>query len=456
MSKNTYNFDTIPQRTGTETLKFDARKAVFGTEGVIPMWIADMDFECAPAIGEAIRRRAEHNVYGYDFGGERCACAVGQWLERRGGWRVEREWLRCTPGVVSGLGFAVRAFTAAGDGVVIQPPVYPPFRSMVESNDRRAVDNPLVPTADSYEIDFDDLDRKLSLARAIILCNPHNPVGRVFTEDELRRVGELCERHDAVIISDEIHSDLIFAPHRHRHIAEIDGGRFAARTVTFIAPSKTFNIAGLATSVAIIPNETMRARWDAEYARVHVPDGTAFGHIALRAAYDECEPWLEEALAYMAANVEYVRAFMAERLPEVRTVRQEGTYLMWLDMRALGFASQEELMGWLASEARLGLGNGADFGPGGEGFARMNVATNRATVELAMEQLEAAVAARRQPEPAEPVQPEDDAPERQEAAVQERPGADAEIDGRSESDAGPKKKPKAARNKPQSGQLLLF
>ncbi|MDR2893969.1 MAG: PatB family C-S lyase [Alistipes sp.] len=393
MNDTRYNFDTIPQRLGTETLKFDACKAVFGTERVIPMWIADMDFECAPAIGEAIHRRADHNVYGYDLGGERCVRSVARWLARRSGWEIEAEWLRCTPGVVSGLGFALRAYTAPGDGVVIQPPVYSPFRSMVESNHRRAVDNPLRPTADSYKPDFDDLDNKLAGARAIILCNPHNPVGRVFTEAELRRVGELAERHDAVIVSDEIHSDLVFAPHRHRHIAAIDGGRFARRTITFIAPSKTFNIAGLATSVAIIPDGEMRERWDGEYARVHVPDGTAFGHIALRAAYDECEDWLDEALAYLAANVEYVRSFVAGRVPGVRITRQEGTYLMWLDMRSLGFPTQEALMAWLVGKAGLGLGNGADFGPGGTGFARMNVATNRATVELAMAQLEAAVAA---------------------------------------------------------------
>jgi len=455
MNKSPYNFDTIPQRSGTETLKFDAREEIFGNKEVIPMWIADMDFECAPAIGEAIRRRAEHNVYGYDFGGQRCSRSVAGWLERRGDWSVRPEWLRYTTGVVSGLGFAVRAFTAEGDGVVIQPPVYPPFRSMVEANGRRAVDNPLLAVGDSYEMDFSDLDRRLASARAIILCNPHNPVGRVFTEDELRRVGELCERHDTLIISDEIHCDLIFAPHRHRHIAAIDGGRFARRTVTFIAPSKTFNIAGLATSVAIIPNEELRERWDAEYGRAHIPDGTAFGHIALRAAYDECEPWLEDVLVYLADNAAYVRTFLAERIPEVRTVRQQGTYLMWLDMRALGFTTQEELMRWLVREAGLGLGNGADFGPGGEGFARMNVATNRATLERAMTQLEAAVRALRtlgQPELADA--PEEDAAD---VVAPMQPEADAAAPTQPEADAmSPTQTEADAPKKPRSQQLLLF
>jgi cystathionine beta-lyase len=205
-------------------------------------------------------------------------------------------------------------------------------------------------------------------------------------------VGELCERHDVVIISDEIHSDLILAPDSvHTHIAALDGGRFAGRTITFVAPSKTFNIAGLATSVAIIPSEEMRALWDAEYGRIHVPDGTVFGHIALRAAYDECEPWLEALLVYLRGNADYVRSFLAAEAPAVRTFRQEGTYLMWLDLRELGFGSHGELMQWLVGEAGLGLGSGADFGREGIGFARVNVATNRATLEKAMSQLAAAV-----------------------------------------------------------------
>jgi cystathionine beta-lyase len=390
MKINEYNFDTIPERVGTETLKFDARHKIFGRRDVIPMWIADMDFACAQPIGEAIRRRAAHNVYGYDFGGERYSSSVTGWLSRRSGWDVDRSWLRFTTGVVSGLGFAIRAFSAPGDGIVIQPPVYPPFRTITEENDRRVLNNPLQPLGDSFVMDFDDLDRKLAGARAIILCNPHNPVGRVFTEDELRRVGELCERHDVTIISDEIHSDLVLAPHRHVHIAAIDGGRFASRTITFIAPSKTFNIAGLSTSAAIIPSEEMRALWDAEYARAHVPGGTVFGHIAMRAAYDECEPWLDALLVYLAGNVEYVRSFLAAEIPAVRTLRQEGTYLMWLDFRELGFGSHGELMDWLVREAGLGLSSGADFGREGIGFARMNVATNRATLEKAMTALASA------------------------------------------------------------------
>ena len=389
MSK--YNFNTILDRSGTETLKYDSRKEMFGCADVIPMWIADMDFECAPAIGEAIGRRAAHNLYGYDFGGERCAPSVVRWLARRAGWNVEPEWLRFTTGVVAGLGFAVRAFTDAGDGIVIQPPVYPPFRAVIEGNGRRVIDNPLKQTDEGFEMDFDDLDRKLAGARAMILCNPHNPVGRVFSKEELRRVGELCVKHNVVLLSDEIHSDLVFPPHRHTHIASLDP-RFGERCVSFIAPSKTFNIAGLTTSVAIMSSAAMREKWDAEYARSHVPTGTAFGHIALRAAYDECEDWLDEVLDVLKGNVDYVRSFVAENIPALRIApRQEGTYLVWIDFRGLGHASHNALMEWLAREAGLGLGSGADFGREGIGFARLNAATNRATIEKAMTQLAEAV-----------------------------------------------------------------
>jgi cystathionine beta-lyase len=386
-----YNFDTIPERMESETLKFDAREHVFGLSTVIPMWIADMDFECPLAVGQAISARAAHNVYGYDFGGERVAPSVVDWIAKRGKWNTEKSWLRFTTGVVSGLGFAIRAFTNPGDSIVIQPPVYGPFRSMTEHNDRKVIENPLLQIGDSWQIDFDDLDKKLSSARAIILCNPHNPVGRVFTIDELRHLGELCERHNVTIISDEIHSDLILSPHHHTHIAAIDNGRFAERCITFVAPSKTFNVAGLATSVAIIPSTSMRRTWDIEYNRIHVPDGTTFGHIALRAAYNHGEEWLDQLLIYLQNNVNYVRNFLANNTPMVRTFRQEGTYLMWLDFRQLNFPSQHDLMNWLIHSANLGLSNGTDFGTQGLGFARINIATNHATLSQAMSQLANAV-----------------------------------------------------------------
>lgn len=392
MQKDKYNFDTIAGRAGTGTLKYDARRDVFGNPDVIPMWIADMDFEVAPAITDAILRRAAHPVYGYDFGGDRYVGSLTGWFSRRTGWEIAPEWLRFTPGVVTGLGFAIQAFTRAGDGVVVQPPIYPPFLWLNERNERRLVTNPLKQVGDGFEMDFDDLDRKLADARAFILCNPHNPVGRVWTERELRTVGELCVRHDVTIISDEIHSDLVFAPNRHLHIADLDP-RFAERTITFVAPSKSFNIAGLATSAAVMSSETMRAVWDNVYEALHVIGGTVFGLQAMRAAYDGCEDWLDELLPYLKGNVDYVRDFIAENIPAVRTFRHEGTYLMWLDFRGLGFGSHRELTDWLINRAGLGLNSGADFGREGVGFARMNIATNRATLEEAMRRLAAAAAA---------------------------------------------------------------
>ena len=385
-----YNFDTILDRAGTGTLKYDTCRELFGNPDVIPMWIADMDFECSPLIGEAICRRAAHNLYGYDIGGEQCIPSVTHWLARRAGWEVEAERFRFTTGVVAGLGFAIRAFSSPGDGVVIQPPVYPPFRAVIEGNGRQVVTNPLKMTDEGFEMDFEDLDRKLAEAKLMILCNPHNPVGRVFTEDELRRVGEMCCRHGVTILSDEIHSDLVFAPHRHIHIASLDG-RFADRCVTFIAPSKTFNIAGLSTSVAILGCEEMRLAWDKEYASAHIPTGTTFGHVALRTAYDRCEDWLDEVLVYLKGNIDRAREFIADNIPQIKVRRQEGTYLIWLDFRELGFRTHNELMDWLVNKAGLGLNSGADFGREGIGFARLNAATNRATLERAMRQLAEAV-----------------------------------------------------------------
>lgn len=389
MRKFNYNFDTIPDRAGTCTIKYDARCEVFGNPDVIPMWIADMDFEVAQPIADAILRRAAHPVYGYDFGGERYGGSLQGWFGRRTGWAIESEWLRFTPGVVTGLGFAIRTFSEKGGGIVIQPPVYPPFRALTEANGRVAVNNPLVLAGDSFEMDFDDLDHKLSGAQALILCNPHNPVGRVWSEGDLRQVGELCVKHGVTIISDEIHADLVFAPHKHIHIAALDP-RFAERCITFLAPSKSFNIAGLSTSAAVIGSAGMREAWDAEYAGTHVINGTVFGLAAMKAAYGECEGWLEELLAYLRGNVDYVRGFIAANIPAVKTLRQEGTYLMWLDFRGLGFGSHKELMDWLAFEAGLGLNSGADFGCGGVMHARMNVATNRATLARAMSQLKSA------------------------------------------------------------------
>ncbi len=384
----TYDFDRIAEREGTNCEKYDHRAEVFGRGDVIPLWVADMDFEAPPFVVEAMRRRLEHPVFGYTFRGDTFHDAVTAWIARRNGWTVEREWIDFTPGVVAGFTFAIRALTDQGDGVVIQPPVYPPFAQVVKANGRKVVDNPLKLNGGRYEIDFDDLDRKLAGARVLLFCNPHNPTGRVFSREELIRVGELCERHGVAVISDEIHSDLIQKPYRHTHLASLSPW-LAEHTVTFVAPSKTFNLAGLSTSVAITPGDALRRRLRAELDRLHVAQGNVFGTVALEAAYTYGDEWLDQLNAYIGGNKDYVADFLACNLPSVGTFPLEGTYLMWLDFRQWGM-TQKELSDFLVNEAYLGLNDGAYFGSEGQGFMRLNLGTSRRVIAAAMKQLKEA------------------------------------------------------------------
>lgn len=388
-----YDFDKTVNQVGTGAIKYDARESAFGNANVIPMWIADMDFEAAPFIAEAIINRANTRTYGYGLHGREYWGAYAGWLERRGGWKVEREWMDFTSGVVAGFSYAIRALTGEGDGVVIMPPVYPPFAGQITANGRRVVNNPLIPGRDRYEIDFEDLDRKLAEAKAIILCNPHNPAGRVFSREELMRIGELCCRHDVAIISDEIHSDLVYEPNRHIHIAALDE-RFAARSVTFVAPSKTFSVAGLSASIAITPGGETRARLRKELGHYHISMGNLFESAAIKAAYTHGDEWVDQVCEYLDGNAAFACRYLAEKLPEVKAYRPEGTYFLWLDFREWGMA-QEELRAFLVNEAEVGLSDGKDFGEEGKGFMRMNLATSRAIVEKALGRIAGAYRKRR-------------------------------------------------------------
>jgi len=393
-----YDFDNLPPREGTDSTKYDNRERIFGRADVIPMWVADMDFAVASTIVAALQRRAANPIYGYSITPPSYHDAIRDWLRGRHGWSVEREWLDFVPGVVPGLAFAIRAVSAPGERIVINPPVYHPFARMVKANGRTLVESPLVDTGGlHYTFDWDDLDAKLDGARAILLCNPQNPTGRVFTREELLRLGELCVKHSVVIISDEIHSDIIMPPHRHIPIASLGGGpgnslgeQIARRTISFFAPSKTFNLAGLATSLAVTSDPTLRRMLRAELDASHV-EPNLFGTVALETAYATGAEWLDQAINYISGNMNYVVDFLERRLPQIRARKSEGTYMMWLDCRALGL-SQSELVDFMVHRAGLGLNDGAMFGPGGEGFMRINLATSRAVVAKAMEQLAAAVA----------------------------------------------------------------
>lgn len=375
-----YDFDHIADRRGSGCIKYDDLSA-FGNANVIPLWIADMDFEAPDFICDAIARRAAHRVFGYGMRTDAYYDAVIGWVNRRNGWEIRREWIDFAPGVVAGFVFALRALSSEGDGVVIMPPVYPPFAAQIRANGRRVVENPLLCREDGYAIDYDDLDRKLADAAVLLFCNPHNPTGRVFTEEELRRVADLCRKHDVRIVSDEIHSDLVFAPRRHTHVASLCAE--GQQCVTLIAPTKTFNIAGLSTSVVITPDGKAREALREELGRYHVDQGNVFGTAALIAAYNEGDEWLGQMLDYVRGNMEFAVRFLAGRLPEAGAYVPEGTYLMWLDLRGLGM-EHDELLGFLANEAGVGLNDGLAFGAAGRGFVRMNMATSRALVAEAL------------------------------------------------------------------------
>lgn len=383
-----YNFDEVIDRTGTYCEKFDSRGKIFGREDVIPLWVADMDFATPSFIMEAIRKRVEHPILGYSYRDNTYNQSIVGWVERRSNWKIEVDWLDFSPGVVSGVVFGIRAFSQPDDVVVIQPPVYHPFARQTKLNDRKIKNNPLQWTPDGYKIDFEDLDRKLQGAKIFLMCNPHNPTGRVYTRSELLRIGELCIKHDVIILSDEIHSDIILDNNQHIHIASISK-EIADRTVTFIAPSKTFNVAGLSTSVSIASNDALRRRLKYEYDKLHADQGNIFGAVALRAAYENGDEWVDQMRAYISKNADYVVEFLAQNMPCVKCHKPQGTYLMWLDFRAWEM-EHEAIYNFLVQKAALGLNQGMMFGEEGFGFMRMNIASPLSVIKQAMDQLLAA------------------------------------------------------------------
>ncbi len=388
-----FDFDRIIDRRGTHSYKYDGLQKVFGTDDVLPMWVADMDFAVPPAVSEALRRRAEHPIYGYTFRPEEYYRSIVDWIGRRHGWQVEREWIRYSPGIVPAINLAVQGFTAPGDGVILQSPVYHPFFYAVNLNDRKLLNNPLREEGGYYRMDFDDLAGKAKEAKLLLLSNPHNPVGRSWDEDELRTLGEICVENDVLIVSDEIHADLTLPGHRHVPLASLSE-EIAARTITCMAPSKTFNLAGLSTSSVIISDPEIRKRFEEVVERLHIGGGNLFGMEASIAAYTHGEPWLDALLEYIRGNVEYARTFLAEKMPEVTLSPVEATYLLWLDFRRTGMGA-EELKRFMTEEAKVGGNDGAMYGPGGEGFVRLNVACPRTIVEEAFERIYQALKKRR-------------------------------------------------------------
>ena len=381
-----YDFDKIINRADTNCVKYDLRQQVFGNPDVLPMWVADMDFETPDFVRKSVIKRAEHPVYGYHFKDEAYYQSIMGWIKRRHHWDVKQEWLSFVPGVVCGFNMAVMAFTEPGDEVIIQSPVYPPFHSAVSGHGRKLVYNTLINRADGYGINFDQLVEQVKTAKMLILCNPHNPVGRSWRRDELELLGEICLKNNVLVVSDEIHCDLVLPGYKHTPFATL-GHQYALNSITFHAASKTFNLAGLATSTAIIPNPEIRKRFNNYVHSMEAELGNIFGKVATETAMNQGDEWLEQLLDYVQGNIDYVSDFLTKNLPKVHFHKPQATYMMWLDFNEYGL-SEEELWQTMTQKALLGFNRGKDFGEEGSGFFRINLACPHATVEEAMRRLQ--------------------------------------------------------------------
>ena len=388
-----YDFDKVTDRRGTGALKTDALAERYGDAGLLPLWVADMDFETPPFIIEALRRRLDHPVFGYGVEPAGYWPSVIRWIADHHGWQVKREWLTYIPGVVKGIGMAVNVFVGPDEKVIIQPPVYHPFRLTPQGNGRRVVFNPLKETAaGTYVMDFDNLETVADdKCRMLILSNPHNPAGICWDRATLERLADFCRGRGIIVVSDEIHCDMTLWDNRHVPFATVSDAA-AGCSITFGAPSKTFNIAGIVSSYAIVPDDSLRRRFYTWLSANELNEPAVFAPIATMAAYREGEPWRRQMIRYVEENIDFVCCWCAERMPQIRVWRPQASFLVWMDCRGLGL-DRDALTDLFVRRARLALNDGAMFGPGGEGFMRLNVGTPRTVLREAMRRLSEAVSA---------------------------------------------------------------
>jgi cysteine-S-conjugate beta-lyase len=381
------DFDAVIPREGTSCLKYDGCAGYFGTTDVLPMWVADMDFAVPEAVTLALAQRALHPVYGYTWYSDGMYEALIEWLYKRHNWLVRREWIMPVPGVVPSLHVAMLACAEAGESVIVQPPVYFPFFSAATHTGRKLVLNPLREEGGRYVMDFEQLEEQAAEAKLLLLCSPHNPVGRVWTTDELERVLDIARRHKLAVLTDEIHADLVYPEHHHTMLATL--AQPGDNIITAVAPSKTFNIPGLGLSVLVVPDPHQRAALRKVYEMLPPPSANPFSVAAFEAAYREGGAWLDHLLLYLRENRDFVRAYLAEHLPQIRLIEPEGTYLLWLDCRAMGM-DDEQLKEFFVRQARVGMNPGTVFGEQGSGFMRLNIGAPRSTIEEAMHRFSAA------------------------------------------------------------------
>lgn len=383
----TYNFDKIIDRTGSGDLKHEVLEERYGRSDLLPLWVADMDFETPAFITESLRQRLNHSLFGYTVVPAELWKTIIQWIKDHHQWTIRKEWLTYIPGIVKGIGMAVNVFTKEDEKVIIQPPVYHPFRLTPKGNGREVVYNPLKLREDgSYDMDFEQLaevtDEK---CRLLILSNPHNPAGICWSAETLRRLAHFCYERNIIVISDEIHSDMALFGYRHTPFAKVSE-EAAQCSITFGAPSKTFNIAGIVSSYAIVPNDSIRRKFYTWLEANELNDPPLFSPLATIAAYQQGEEWRQQMLRYVEDNIRYVEDYCRTRIPLIKPVRPEASFLVWLDCRALEL-SHDELIDRFVNQAHLALNDGAMFGPGGEGFMRMNVGTPRSILHEALERL---------------------------------------------------------------------
>lgn len=385
-----YDFDQVVDRRNTNSIKVDSLQDVFGRADLIPLWVADMDFLSPPEITEAMKRRVEHGVFGYVKPDEAYYTSIINWLKNKHSWSVHKKDISFIPGVVKGFAFAIDEFTNADDKVIIQPPVYPPFKGTTKGLKRAVVNNPLFFENGQYRMDFDNL-REIAKTncKILILCNPHNPAGRVWTKEELNDLAEICFDNEILVISDEIHSDLALPGFKHTPFATVSE-KAAQNCITLMAPSKTFNIAGIVSSFAVIENEEIRKRYFNYLDARQLGEGTIFGYIAAQYAYEYGEEWLNQAIAYIDKNVHFVDSYLKQNIPQIKAVIPEASFLVWLDCRDLDL-SQPELESFFIEKAGLALNSGTFFGKEGKGFMRLNVGCPQSTLKKALDNLKKAV-----------------------------------------------------------------
>lgn len=390
-----YNFDEIVCRKGTGALKTDALKERYGSDDLIPLWVADMDFMSPPAITQAIVERAKHGLFGYTCPSQAYYNSIINWVKDKHDWSVNRQWITFIPGIVKGIAFVIDCFSTQDNHVIIQPPVYHPFRIIPTLHRRKVVDNPLVLEAGQYRMNLDDLKKRIDEhTNILIICNPHNPGGRVWTKLELVNLAELCYDKGILVISDEIHSDLAFGEHKHIPFASVSD-KAAQNSITFMAPSKTFNIAGIVSSYSIIPNDAIRTKFNNYLISSELDEGHIFAYLAAQAAYEHGADWLNQAKEYIWNNILFVDEYLKKNIPQIKAILPEASFLVWLDCRELNM-SQKELVSLFVNDAKLALNDGAMFGQEGEGFMRLNVGSPKSVIEKALNNLKNAIARRKE------------------------------------------------------------